>query len=188
MAMATNPRSRLSTITEEQLERCADRLARRAGLETDLGGRDARDFIQDALGKLLAGERSWQPRLSLEDNLFSIGLSLVWNERKKRGEHPLPDGDPSTLEAGPVPDVDRLPDLRTALAKAQLVLEDLRRKGRSLRDARAFVRGLLQAMDHGGSIKPGDVAERLGWRPARAYAAWRRVKTVLRAHHGRQDS
>jgi len=177
--MTQDPRAGLEAVTEDQLERCAHLLAGRVGLEASLGGKDAVDFIQEALGKILSGERSLQPGRPLEENLISIGQSLVWNERKKHREVRLPEEDLSSEDAARF-DADTLVHLYIALVKVQAVLEEIGETHRIHRDARAFVKCLIRQVDRGESIKPGTIGRLLGWRPARAYGAWRKVKSVLR--------
>ena len=79
----------LDDLTEAHLEAYTGLLLRRANMKGSLSGKDASDFIQEALRKVLAGERSLHPDLDLQENLIRIGQSLVWNERKKHVETPL---------------------------------------------------------------------------------------------------
>jgi len=141
----------LDDLTEEHLEVYARLLVRRAGMQGSVGGKDASDYIQEAVRKVLAGERSLQPDLDLQENLIRSGQRLVWNERKKHAETPL---------------------------------EDLDEKHR---DTRAFVERLVRQIDRRESIKPGHIGRLLGWKPERAYVAWRKVKAVVRDHLERTE-
>lgn len=172
-------RTRLADLGDTELDALARTLERRTGLARAIGGKDARDFIQEAVRRVLSGERSIDPDGRIDDALVRIGQSLVWSERKRREPLPLAD---ETLPARTTRlDTERMRALHTALAKAHDAL-------RPHRDARAFVDRLLAAIDDDRSIKPGDLARELGWHPRRAYAAWRKVKATLRHHFGGSDA
>lgn len=176
----------LDDLTEAHLEAYTGLLLRRANMKGSLSGKDASDFIQEALRKVLAGERSLHPDLDLQENLIRIGQSLVWNERKKHVETPLPAHD---IPAGTSPrlDADATWNLHTVLAKVQAVLEDLDETHRGHRDARAFVECLVRQIDRRESIKPGHIGRLLGWKSERTYVAWRKVKAVVRDHLERTE-
>lgn len=165
----------LESLTAERLAMCAQRLAGRSNLRAPVRGKDASDFVQEAIRRLMDGQRRPDPRISLDDNVVRVGLSLVWGERQRQPEEAL-QTEPVAVDE---PSVDSF-DLRSALVDAANLLHETPSPGRSGRDAIDFIDCLRQQLDSGGSIKPGHVAELLAISRARAYAAWRRIKSVLR--------
>lgn len=168
----------LRALTDDRLAACARRLAARANLRASVGGKDASDFVQEAARRLMDGDRRADPTLSIDENLYRIGLSLVWAERQRAHAEPLVDEPTAQPESEPV----ARPDLRDALVDAQALLRERPPRGRVGRDAIDFVACLLHQLERGASIKPGRLADILQIGPARAYAAWRYVKTILREH------
>lgn len=165
----------LESLTAERLSVCARRLASRGNLRSSLRGKDATDFVQEAVRRLMDGQRRLDRRISVDDNVVRIALSLVWGERQRQPEESLR-VEPVAADA---PTVDAF-DLRSALLDAANLLHESPAPGVSGRDAVDFIDCLRQQLDSGGSIKPGHIAELLAISRARAYAAWRRIKTVLR--------
>jgi len=184
--MGPEVQARLDGLTRERIERCASILARRVRLGGDLAGHEAVDFIQEAIRKVLAGERSLEPLRPLEENLVAIAQSLVWNERKKLARAPVREDGPPAAVAEPA-DPDMVANLHRALVKVQGVLETAAARRRRDDDAWAFLARLLEQIERRESIRPGCIADRLGWRRERAYAAWRRVKTLLHANFKERD-
>lgn len=51
--------------------------------EITVGGKSAKDFVLDAVEKLLEGKRAYDPARDLLANLNSITDSLIWSEKKR---------------------------------------------------------------------------------------------------------
>jgi len=181
--MATAAWSHLEALTDDQLRACARILARRGNLRGSLNGKDAADFVQEALQKIIGGERTIRPDGLVEDHLVNIGLSLIWNERQRRREQSLPEGEVGDEAPSPVQvEAEALPDLHGALKDVLGALDAHCRSGRVYRDARDFVACLIRQIEQRASVRPGHIAQLTGMKRDRAYAAWRKVKAVLREH------
>jgi hypothetical protein len=170
---------KLEDLSDGELRTCARLVARQANLRSSLNGKDGADFVQEALRKVLAGERNLDPTLSLHENVVRIALSMVWSERQKRSERPFPavrNPDPCSRDLDP----DAVADLYEALQDATSALESLVSKGGVYQDAALFVACLAHQIAERKSVKPGHIAKLLGMKQERAYAAWRKVKSVLR--------
>ncbi len=80
-----------------------------------------------------------------------------------------------------------IPDLHAALHDAAAAIEAQEENGRVHQDAAHFVACLTQQIARRKSIKPGHIAALLGMKQERAYAAWRKVKTILREQLERSE-
>ena len=170
---------KLEDLSDKELRTCARLVTRQANLRSSLNGKDGADFVQDALRKVLAGERNLDPALPLHENVVRIALSMVWGERQKRSERSFPAvKDPATRSRNLDPDT--VADLCEALQDAASALKSLVSKGEVYQDAALFVACLTHQIAQRKSVKPGHIAKLLGMKPERAYAAWRKVKSVLR--------
>lgn len=170
---------KLEDLGDDQLEACARLVTRRGNLRASLNGMDGADFVQEALRKVLAGERRLNPAASLEENVVRIGLSMIWGERQRQSERSM---SAMTIPAAFSPDLgpDTVGDLHEALRDAASALGSLEAKGGVYRDAAQFIACLTHQIEQRGSIRPGHIANLLGMTRERAYVAWRKVKVVMR--------
>jgi hypothetical protein len=179
--MAGESKPQFGGLTDAELKGCTRVLARRGNLSRSLNGKDAADFLQEAVRRLMDGQRTINPNGSVMDSLVDIGLSLIWSERQRSREESLPDGEIEDRTSGP-PEAAALPDLRGALEDLLGILQARRETGRVYRDAHDFVACLVHQIEARESVKPGHIARLTGMGRARAYAAWRKVKAVGRGY------
>ena len=85
---------RLLDYADRLIRRCFWRgipVTAKAGARLSVGGWDADDFLQEAIDRLLNGQRLYRADLSLEQVLRGTIRSLVWSSNKSSHRQPLLD-------------------------------------------------------------------------------------------------